>query len=64
VESPGLIDSPVIMKIIKKYFIVTYNPNKTDITMIFIQNPSAKLGYHKDDVKMAVMDLCQNSSKP
>jgi len=52
------------MKIIKKYFIVTYNPNKTDITMIFIQNPSAKLGYHKDDVKMAVMDLCQNSSKP
>lgn len=50
-ESPASTDYPVNMAIVKKYFKVTDNPNEADFALVFIQNPSATIGYDKEDLK-------------
>ena len=51
VESPASTDYPVNMAIVRKYFNVTDNPNEADFALVFIQNPSATIGYDKEDLK-------------
>jgi beta-glucosidase len=50
-ETPASTDYPVNMDIVKKYFTVTDDAEKADIALVFIQNPSATIGYNKEDVK-------------
>ncbi|MEY4904443.1 MAG: hypothetical protein RLZZ292_2258 [Bacteroidota bacterium] len=50
-ETPASTDYPVNMDIVKKYFTVTDDAEKADIALVFIQNPSATIGYDKEDVK-------------
>lgn len=39
------------MNLLKKYFIVTENPDEADYALVFITNPNTGLGYNKEDVK-------------
>ncbi len=50
-ETPAFTDYPVNMDIVKKYFNVTEDAEKADIALVFIQNPSATIGYDKEDLK-------------
>ena len=50
-ETPASIDYPVNMAIVKKYFNVTDNADEADFALVFIQNPSASIGYDKEDLK-------------
>ncbi len=50
-ETPTFTDYPVNMDIVKKYFNVTDDAEKADIALVFIQNPTATIGYDKEDVK-------------
>lgn len=50
-ESPASTDYPVSIDIVKKYYNVTDNADEADFALVFIQNPSATIGYDKEDVK-------------
>ena len=50
-ETPASEDYPVSMEIVKKYFNVTDNPDEADLALVFIQNPTASIGYDKEDIK-------------
>jgi beta-glucosidase len=50
-ESPSSTDYPVSIDIVKKYYNVTDNADEADFALVFIQNPSATIGYDKEDVK-------------
>ncbi|KKN56584.1 hypothetical protein LCGC14_0570960 [marine sediment metagenome] len=51
VESPASTDYPVNMELAKKYFTINENPDEADMALVFIQNPSASIGYDKADVE-------------
>jgi beta-glucosidase len=51
IETPEKSDYPVNMNIVKKYFIVTDDPEKADYALVFISSPNSGLGYSKEDVK-------------
>ncbi|WP_109744737.1 glycoside hydrolase family 3 protein [Arcicella aurantiaca] len=50
-ESPASTDYPVSIDIVKKYYNVTDNADEADFALVFIQNPSATIGYDKEDLK-------------
>lgn len=50
-ETPASTDYPVSIEMAKKYFNITENPDEADMAMVFIQNPSATIGYDKADVE-------------
>ncbi|MET3125606.1 beta-glucosidase [Arcicella rosea] len=50
-ESPASTDYPVSLDLVKKYFNVTDNADEADFAVVFIQNPTATMGYDKDDLK-------------
>lgn len=37
--------------IVKKYYNVTDNADEADFALVFIQNPTATIGYDKEDLK-------------
>ena len=49
-ETPASTDFPVNIELAKKYFKVTDNPEKADVALVFIENPTATKGYDKEDV--------------
>ncbi len=50
-ETPASEDLPVNIDMVKKYYNVTENPDEADFAIVFIQNPSATIGYDKEDLK-------------
>jgi beta-glucosidase len=50
-EFPASTDYPVNMELAKKYFNITDNPDKAAIAFVFIQNPTATIGYDKSDLE-------------
>ncbi len=50
-ESPASTDYPVSLDLVKKYFNVTDNADEADFAVVFIQNPTATMGYDKEDLK-------------
>ncbi len=50
IETPATTDYPVSLDLVKKYFNVTDNADEADFALVFIQNPSATIGYNKDDL--------------
>ncbi|MCP9757160.1 glycoside hydrolase family 3 protein [Lacihabitans sp. CCS-44] len=50
-ETPASEDYPVNMDIVKKYYNVTENADEADFALVFIENPSASIGYDKEDIK-------------
>ena len=50
-ESPASNDYPVSLEMVKKYFNVTDNADEADFAVVFIQNPTASIGYDKEDLK-------------
>lgn len=50
-ESPASNDYPVSIEMVKKYFNVTDNADEADFAVVFIQNPTASIGYDKEDLK-------------
>ncbi len=50
-ESSASTDYPINMELAKKYFNVTDKPEEADIALVFIQNPTATIGYDKSDVE-------------
>ncbi|MBI3233822.1 MAG: glycoside hydrolase family 3 C-terminal domain-containing protein, partial [Bacteroidetes bacterium] len=51
VETPATTDYPVSLDLVKKYFNVTENAEEADFALVFIQNPTATIGYDKEDLK-------------
>lgn len=50
-ETPEMLDYPVNMNIVKKYFNVTDNPEEADYALVFISNPNSGNGYNSEDAK-------------
>lgn len=50
-ETPASTDYPVSLDMVKKYFNITENPDEADFAFVFIQNPTATIGYDKEDLK-------------
>jgi beta-glucosidase len=50
-ETPASTDFPVNLDLVKKYFNVTENADEADFALVFIQNPTATIGYDKEDLK-------------
>ncbi|MBL7818308.1 MAG: glycoside hydrolase family 3 C-terminal domain-containing protein [Saprospiraceae bacterium] len=50
-ETPASTDYPVNIDLVKKYFKVTDNPDEADFALVCIQNPTASIGYDKEDTK-------------
>ncbi len=50
-ETPASTDYPVEIDLIKKYYNVTDNADEADFALVFIQNPTATMGYDKEDLK-------------
>ena len=50
-ETPATTDYPVSLELVKKYFNVTENPDEADFAFVAIQNPTATIGYDKEDLK-------------
>ncbi|CAH0994343.1 hypothetical protein EMA8858_00452 [Emticicia aquatica] len=50
-ETPASTDLPVNLDLVKKYFNVTENPDEADFSIVFILNPTATIGYDKEDLK-------------
>ena len=50
-ETPATKDYPVSLDLVKKYYNVTDNPDEADLALVFIQNPTATIGYDKEDLK-------------
>jgi beta-glucosidase len=51
VETPASTDYPVSIDLVKKYYNVTDNADEADFALVFIQNPTATMGYDKEDLK-------------
>jgi beta-glucosidase len=51
VETPATTEYPVNIDIVKKYYNVTDNADEADFALVFIQNPTATIGYDKEDLK-------------
>ncbi len=51
VETPASTEYPVNIDIVKKYYNVTDNADEADFALVFIQNPTATIGYDKEDLK-------------
>lgn len=47
--TPGKVEYPVSMDIVKKYFNVTDDPSKADLAIVFVKGPAGGVGYDKDD---------------
>jgi beta-glucosidase len=45
------LDYPVSLDLLKRYFILTDNPDEADCAIVFIDSPSSGSGYSADDVK-------------
>ena len=50
-ETPASTDYPVSIDLVNKYYNVTDNADEADFAIVFIQNPTATMGYDKEDVK-------------
>lgn len=51
VETPASTDYPISIDLVKKYYNVTDNADEADFALVFIQNPTATIGYNKEDLK-------------
>ena len=51
VETPAMLDYPVSLDLVKKYFNVTDNPGEADLALVFIQNPAGGIGYDKSELE-------------
>ena len=50
-EMPSSTEYPVSLDLVKKYFNVTENPDEADFAFVAITNPTATIGYDKEDLK-------------
>ncbi len=50
-ETPATTEYPVSLDLAKKYFKVTDNPDEADFAFVAITNPTATIGYDKEDLK-------------
>jgi beta-glucosidase len=48
-STPERIEYPVNMDIVKKYFVVTEDPAKADLAIVFVKGPNGGVGYSKED---------------
>lgn len=51
VTADDVIDYPVSISLVKKYYDVTDNPAEADFAIVFIESPDGGTGYSNDDVK-------------
>lgn len=51
IETPASTEYPVSIDLVKKYYNVTDNADEADFALVFIQNPTATIGYDKEDLK-------------
>src|SRR5450432_2598061 len=51
VETPDILDYPVNLDIVKKYFNVTDNPDEADYALVFISSPNSGGGFNSADAK-------------
>jgi beta-glucosidase len=49
--TPGSVDYPVNLNLVKKYFKVTENPAEADFALVIIRSPNSGSGYDPADVK-------------
>jgi len=47
--TPGRVEYPVNMDIVKKYFNVTDDPSKADLAIVFVKGPNGGVGYSRED---------------
>jgi beta-glucosidase len=47
--TPERIEYPVNLDVVKKYFLVTDDPSKADLAMVFVKGPYSGVGYSKED---------------
>ena len=50
-EMPSSTEYPVSLDLVKKYFNVSENPDEADFAFVAIINPTATIGYDKEDLK-------------
>lgn len=50
-EMPSSTEYPVSLDLVKKYFNVSENPDEADFAFVAITNPTATIGYDKEDLK-------------
>ena len=50
-ETPASTDYPVSIELAKNYFNITDYPEEADMALVFIQNPTATIGYDRQDVE-------------
>lgn len=51
IETPATTEYPVSLELVKKYYNITDNADEADFAIVFIQNPTATIGYDKEDLK-------------
>ncbi len=50
-ETPEILEYPVNLDIVKKYFKVTDNPDDADYALVFAKSPESGIGYSSEDAK-------------